>query len=262
MTGKSGVRGRLPALGAQTIRDLCLVSSHRHSVIPLITTLGVRLTGKDGEEHLDTRSARLAADTLAGLRPDMADGILRELREASIRMPTGIRRADLALLAHSGLDVPACLLLGICSDLASPRNWRPIPLHAPRLPGLHVHAVRHHDGSRTVVVDSAALSPDVLWSDGSVTVRGLPDTLLATLPGRPLAQAVSHPALDPLGLVIGRVETNASDFAGLIPTVSGARIDVADIHRFDAADPAGAATLRTLPDPTPIPERDPADTSW
>lgn len=51
------------------------------------------------------------------------------------------------------------------------------------------------------------LGPNVVWEAcGTMIVTNIPDALVLAAPGRPLASMVSHPLLDPLGLVINHVE--------------------------------------------------------
>lgn len=74
-------------------------------------------------------------------------------------------------------------------------------------------------GTRTIGVDSetsVAIGARTVWDcTGRIIVKGLPDTVLATAPGRRLSHVLSHPLLDPLEITITGVDVRETGWIAL-----------------------------------------------
>jgi hypothetical protein len=74
-------------------------------------------------------------------------------------------------------------------------------------------------GTRAIGEDSetsVALDDDSLWDcTGGVFVRSMPETVMVSAIGRPLADVLSHPVLDPLGMTISGIEVEPSGWISI-----------------------------------------------
>lgn len=201
---------RLDHVDPDQLRGIGASATGRASAWPLLAAMGAPIFSSALGDHM--RDDRLIAvdECLAGRMPTRAADIAVEIREACIRIPTGIAQTDLAFLRWSGINVTAALLLAIACDLAHPGQRHAIELWGPvgdGHPGVafSLSARRWTDGPRTLSVDNLVLSNDVTWTANGVMVTGLPETFAASITGRPLNDLVSHPVLDRFPLTAGRV---------------------------------------------------------
>lgn len=207
-----------------TIEEIALRARNCADARPILELLGCVSRPDSGQWTLPHTQHRRLEATLRGDDPGRRAVILDELGRADRRMATTIEATDLALLAGLGLDMPTCLLLAIARDVSEPCSTDALHLVSPdgslqaRLAPTRVGSDtapadppvpgRADTRIRRLALDTVALGRSAHWWKGTVLVDPLPETTISALAGRPLTDLVSHPVLDPLGLVITDASNN------------------------------------------------------
>lgn len=194
----------------------------RQSAAPILAAMGAPVFSNALGDHLRDHKLVAIDECLAGNLPVRTPDIVREIREACIRIPTGIAPTDLALLRHTGLDVPAALALALAMDLAAGGSAHPLELWSSRAGGrtgygFSLLARRCRDGPRVVSVEGMWLGDGVDWGMSGVIVEGIPRSVMLAAQGRPLRDLVSHPVLDGFRHVAGDIVEVGDDPRTLIP---------------------------------------------
>jgi len=163
--------------------------------------LGLRLHDADQETMREHAERKLLA-ALKGASAEEARGMARYLHDDpcnTTRLGFGfvdrIDETTAALMASAGVDP---LVLTWISVIAS--YWATLGGGGRYLFTVGTRAVGPEAETMTTV------AAGVQWhASGSVLIESLPETILATLVGRPLSTIVSHPLLDERGLTITEV---------------------------------------------------------
>lgn len=189
------------------IHDALVSAPGRVEARSLALPFGDAVIHMRGTTSLPAHWLRTLDNCLAGQRPDLAPGIARRLAESCAERPATIHPVGLDLLARMGIDIPSALLLAIICDTAMPGSVDGLQLvsaDGSDQAWLDIPVAKDED--RHIRIMSASIAPNCFWSESGVTVDGIPETALAILPGRPLLDVVSHPALDQHQFVIDKVE--------------------------------------------------------
>ncbi len=150
----------------------------------------------------DTSYADLDA-LLMGGRSDLRAGIVNDLAGLVRQHDVLVDQVDLALVEALGLDLQACLHYALTfHDLDAGSCDPPRLVAADGSAELWLSVVRQNDGDLHLDATCATLAPGCRWHRGTLLVEGLPETLVPALAGRPLADLVRHPVIDPLDLTI------------------------------------------------------------
>lgn len=187
-----------------------------------------------GENGDETPTLDVIVDALLDLgeRREAVAGALATIQSTCGHLGNGRRHVDLVtarLVAHSGLE-PLMV-----AWLSAVRNG----IHMTNENGSDVLEI----DARTTPAESqtcgtmVVLAPDIVWeARGTMLVAYLPDAIVAAAAGRPLVDIVSHPVLDPLGLVIEEAELAGDD--------DHARLHVNVEHVFPSVDELAAMEPR------------------
>ena len=207
----------LPALrlvDPKTVEDVAMNSPQRTRAWPLLEWLGCTVRLDTGTPHLPAGRLHDLERTLAGQTPERRPRILAAIAEACRTTPTSIEATDLALLEAMGLDMPACILLALARDVSEPLSVDAVQVVSPD-GNLQAWLYPTRSGSATdsehgikggrhrkLDISTATVGDGAFWTHGTLNVQGLPESVAASLPGRPLSDLIGHPALDRLGLTI------------------------------------------------------------
>jgi len=139
-------------------------------------------------------------DLLRGVDDAVADAIsaclptiMKDRRTGEPRAGTDIDTVFARLVAHMGIDPLVVCWIARCNGAGT------FSLGDAAIQLDTWSDLGDHHGSRVAFTEGAT------WhDDGSVVVARLPATVMASCVGRPLADIVSHPVLDELGLVVKR----------------------------------------------------------
>lgn len=213
----------------QLIDDALIIAAGRLRARDLAVGLGIQAITADGRTTISHEHYVRIDEALAGRLPGYAHATWTMLLAACRRRPLTICPVGLALLERMRIHVGTALLLAVVNDAGSPGS----------VDGLQLVSEGGHDqiwldvlkGSGTtdlIRTMSASIGIGAFWSDDSISVEGLPETVIAQLPGRPLADLLRHPDIDPLGFTITHVTQG---------------MECVDIHTDHSPEPVDVATL-------------------
>ena len=152
--------------------------------------------------------------TIDRFDPELAERVSRAVRGASTLKPDPVTRAT---LDHYG--IPLMALVAIC-------DWTMACVEMVDPDGTSLTFFHVQDRERTSV--SLHLGDGIIWEmdDETPERKGqfeisdpLPETVRATLPGRPLRQLLSHPVFDGLNLVIAHVQDYAPNKSLIVEVI-------------------------------------------
>lgn len=143
---------------------------------------------------------------------------------------------DVALARRTGTDMLAALCIA-----AELRRMTPSAAFVQIVRGPARRGRMDVDTCGGTTRITTPLSPEARWCGGTLTMdRVLPHTFHISVQGRPLAQLVSHPLLDPLGLTIERTETVNGRETRVTTSHRPAMIAATGIHHDDLASDESA----------------------
>lgn len=164
--------------------------------------------------------AQTIDDCIGNLRPDlnyeiwkMIAQITREREQSFDTYKAGnviISKISLELLRHSGLNVGAMILYFLIIRSNLTMIVRPTFNNAEGTEKLEL-STRRRNKETELYVYQYIIDHDIGWTDQSLKIFGLPDTVLSHIEGKKLTELLTHPVFDQFDLTAQICTTRAGD---------------------------------------------------